>query len=86
MSRRMTVVFHDDDLYTDLKVEAVRRRLTASEIIAEAVTEWLESREDAALLPVITAARSEYKAKGGRPWNKVQAEVKQSISRRNGKQ
>jgi len=41
MSRRMTVVFHDDELYTDLKVAAVRRRLTASEIIAEAVTEWL---------------------------------------------
>jgi hypothetical protein len=85
MSRRMTVVFHDDDLYTDLKVEAVRRRLTASEIIAEAVTEWLESREDAALLPIIDAARAEYKDKGGRPWGKVQSEVRESIARRNGK-
>jgi predicted DNA-binding protein len=47
----MTVVFHDDELYTDLKVAAVRRRRTASEIITEAVTEWLESREDAALAP-----------------------------------
>ena len=85
MTRRMTVVFHNDDLYTDLKVAAVRRRLTASEIIAEAVTEWLESREDAALLPVIDAARSDYKEKGGRPWNEVHQEVKQSIVKRDGK-
>ncbi|MCX6006880.1 MAG: hypothetical protein NTZ34_06425 [Chloroflexi bacterium] len=85
MSRRMTVVFHDDDLYTDLKVEAVRRRLTASEIISEAVTEWLESREDASLLPVIESARAEYKAKGGRSWNEVHQEVKRSIVKRNGK-
>lgn len=85
MSRRMTVVFHNDDLYTDLKVAAVRRRLTASEIIAEAVTEWLESREDAALLPVIDAARTEYKEQGGRPWSKVRQEVSQAIDKRNGK-
>lgn len=85
MSRRMTVVFHDDDLYTDLKVAAVRRRLTASEIIAEAVTEWLESREDAALVPVIKAARAEYQAKGGRPWDEVSREVNQAIAKRNGK-
>jgi hypothetical protein len=85
MSRRMTVVFHDDELYTDLKVAAVRRRLTASEIITEAVTEWLESREDAALVPVIKAARAEYQEKGGRPWDEVRQEVNQSIARRNGK-
>ena len=85
MSRRMTVVFHNDELYTDLKVEAVRRRRTASEIIAEAVTEWLESREDVTLTPVIKAARTEYKTKGGRPWDEVRQEINQAISRRNGK-
>jgi predicted nucleotidyltransferase len=84
MSRRMTVVFHNDDLYTDLKVAAVRRRLTASEIISEAVTEWLERREDASLLPIINEARSEYQKKGGRPWNKVSREVKQTVNKRNG--
>ncbi|MBN1376434.1 MAG: hypothetical protein JXA01_09795 [Dehalococcoidia bacterium] len=84
MSRRMTVVFHNDELYTDLKVAAVRRRLTASEIIAEAVTEWLESREDAELAPVIKASRAEYKAKGGRPWGEVRKELDKSITRRNG--
>lgn len=81
MSRRMTVVFHDDDLYTDLKVAAVLRRRTASEIIAEAVTEWLESREDAALLPVIKSARAEYQEKGGRPWSEVRQEMDRSIAR-----
>jgi len=62
----MTVVFRNDELYTDLKAAAVRRRLTASEIIAQAVTEWLESREDAELVPVFKAARAEYHLKGGR--------------------
>jgi hypothetical protein len=85
VSRRMTVVFHNDELYTDLKVAAVRRRLTASEIIAEAVTEWLESHEDASLVPLIKAARTEYQAKGGRPWDEVQQEVNRNIAKRNGK-
>jgi hypothetical protein len=85
MSRRMTVVFHNDDLYTDLKVAAVRSRVTASEIIAEAVAEWLESREDAGLLPAIKDARAECRAKGSRPWDKVHKEMKQAIDKRNGK-
>jgi len=80
MSRRMTVVFHNDELYTDLKVAAVRRRLTVSEIIAEAVTEWLESREDAELATVIKASRAEYQAKGGRPWAEVRKELHKSIN------
>lgn len=33
----MTVVFHDEDLYTNLEVEAVKRRKPASDIVAEAV-------------------------------------------------
>jgi hypothetical protein len=85
MSRRMTVVFHNDELYTELKIAAVRRRLTASEIIAEAVAEWLESREDATLVPVIRAARTEYQEKGGRPWDEVRQEINRSIAKRNGK-
>ena len=47
MSKRMTVVFRDEDLYIHLKVEAVKRQKPASDIVAEAVKEWLESREDA---------------------------------------
>jgi hypothetical protein len=69
MSRKMTVVFHNEELYTYLKVEAARRHMPASEIIADAVSEWLDSHEDAELLPVIDSAGTEWKEKGGRPWS-----------------
>jgi len=84
MSRKMTVVFHNEDLYTHLKVEAARRHMPASEIIADAVSEWLESREDAELLPVIDSARTEWKEKGGRPWSESERELEESINRREG--
>ena len=82
MSRRMTVVFHDEDLYTTLKVEAARRHIPASEIIAEAVGEWLETREDAELLPVIESARAEWKEKGGRSWSVVESELEGAVNQR----
>ena len=84
MSRKMTVVFHNEDLYTYLKVEAARRHMPASEIIADAVSEWLVSREDAELLPIIDSARTEWKEKGGRPWSEAERELEESISRREG--
>jgi len=58
--------------------------MPASEIIADAVSEWLESREDAELLPVIDSARAEWKEKGGRPWSEAERELEESISRREG--
>ena len=82
MKRKMTVVFHDEDLYTQLKIEAVRRRRPASDIVADAVSEWLEDREDAELLPLIDAATAEWKEKGGRPWSEVEREMEEAISRR----
>ncbi|MDY6912471.1 MAG: hypothetical protein SVM79_08960 [Chloroflexota bacterium] len=82
MSKKMTVVFHDEELYTYLKVEAARRHMAASEIIADAVREWLESREDAELLPAIETARTEWKEKGGRPWDEVEREVEGAINQR----
>ena len=82
MSRRMTVVFHDEDLYTELKIQAIRRRKPANKIIAEAVHEWLESQEDAGLLPVIESARAEWKEKGGRPWAEVEEKLDKTISKR----
>ena len=80
MSRRMTVVFHDEELYTELKVEAARSHTAASNIIADAVREWLERREDAELLPVIEAARAEWKQKGGRPWSEVEQELEEAVA------
>jgi len=84
MKRKVTLVFHDEDLYTRLRIEAVRRRTTASDIVADAVREWLESREDAELLPVIEAARTEWKEKGGRPWSEAEQELEESIDRQEG--
>lgn len=84
MKRKMTVVFHDEELYTQLKIEAVRRRMAASDIVADAVREWLESREDAELLPAIEAARTEWKEKGGRPWSEAERELEESINHREG--
>ena len=78
MKRKMTVVFHDEDLYTQLKIEAVRWHIAASNIVADAVQEWLESHEDAELLPAIEAARTEWKKKGGRPWSEVERELEDS--------
>ena len=72
MKRKVTLVFHDEDLYTRLEIEAVRRHITASDIVADAVREWLKSRADAELLPVIDAARAEWKEKGGRPWSEAE--------------
>ncbi len=79
MTRKMTVVFHDEDLYTRLKIEAVKRRTAASDIVADAVREWIESREDAGLLSIVEDARREWKEKGGRPWAEVEREVARSI-------
>ena len=78
----MTVVFHDEELYTYLKVEAARRHVAASEIVADAVREWLEGREDAELLPAIEAARTEWSEKGGRPWSEVEQEMEETVNRR----
>ena len=82
MSRKMTVVFHDEELYTYLKVEAARRHTAASEIITDAVRQWLENREDADLLPVIESAHTEWKEKGGRPWSEVEKEMEEAVSGR----
>lgn len=84
MKRKMTLVFHDEDLYTQLKIEAVRRRTTASDIVADAVREWLESREDAELVPAIEAAISEWREKGGRPWSEAEQEIEESIESQEG--
>lgn len=85
MSKRMTVVFHDEALYISLKVAAARRQKPASDIIAEAVREWLESREDAEWLPAIETARAEWQAKGGRPWAVVEREVEEAVSQYKGR-
>ena len=68
MTKKMTVVFHDEELYKDLKIEAVRRGRPASEIVSEAVREWLETRESEELVPLLNSAIAEAEEKGYVPW------------------
>ena len=82
MTKKMTVVFHDEELYTDLKIEAVKRGKPASEIVSEAVKEWLEAQESAELLPIVEAETREWKEKGGRPGAEVEKEMEEAIERR----
>ncbi len=82
MTKRMTVVFHDEELYQRLKIEAVKMNKPASAIVAEAVLEWLECLEDAECLPIAEAALKEYEEKGGRPWEEVKKEMEEAISQR----
>ena len=65
MSKRMTVIFEDEELYTALKVEAVRTGRHAKDIVAEAVAEWLEAREDEELGAGLEEVRQEWREKGG---------------------
>ena len=43
MSRRMTIVFDDEELYTRLKVAAARTHRTAKDIVAEALCAYFET-------------------------------------------
>jgi hypothetical protein len=85
MKRKMTVVFQDEELYTRLKIEAVKRHIAASDIVASAVREWLESREDAELLPAIEEARNEWKEKGGRSWSDIERDMNRVLAVREAK-
>jgi len=65
MPKRMTVVFDDEELYTALKVEAARQGRHAKDIVADAVREWLEAREDEELRSELEEARAEWQRDGG---------------------
>ena len=65
MSKRMTIVFDDEELYTELKVAAVRSGLHAKDIVAEAVREWLETKEDGELSQDLDEARREWESQAG---------------------
>jgi hypothetical protein len=76
MGKRMTVVFKDENIYTHLKVEAAKRNINASDIVSEAVVEWIESREDIELAPLIKESQKELKRTGTKSWNDVKGSLK----------
>ena len=65
MSKRMTVVFDDEELYIALKLEAARTARHAKDIVAEALTEWLEAKEDEELSQGLVEIREEWRREGG---------------------
>ncbi len=65
MSKRMTVVFDDEELYNALQQEASRRGRPTKDIVAEAVQEWLEAREDEELRAELAQALAEWQQLGG---------------------
>jgi hypothetical protein len=68
MSKRMTVVFKNENTYMHLKVEAAKRNINASDIISEAVVEWIESQEDLELSPLIKNSQDEVESGGTKSW------------------
>ncbi|MSQ07861.1 MAG: hypothetical protein EXR57_05655 [Dehalococcoidia bacterium] len=65
MSKRMTVVFDDEALYTAVKVEAARTGRHATDIVAQALYKWLEAQKDADLSEGLDEIRGELKRVGG---------------------
>ncbi|MBI2910687.1 MAG: hypothetical protein HYY05_00985 [Chloroflexi bacterium] len=65
MAKRMTMVFDDEDLYRDLRVEAARTGCHAKDIVSQAVRAWLEAREGEALRAELAEARAEWERHGG---------------------
>ena len=74
----MTVVFEDEGLYPALKVEAARQGQPFKDIVAQAVREWLEAKEDEELRAVLGEARQEWDREGGRESGEFFAEVNAS--------
>ena len=66
VSKRMTVIFEDEGLYTALKVAAARSGRPAKDIVAQAVREWLEAKENEELRAELDEARREWEREGGR--------------------
>ena len=66
MCKRLKVVFEDEGLYTALKVAAVRSGQHATDIVTQAVREWLLAREDEELQNGLAESRRRWKRDGGR--------------------
>ncbi len=63
--KRMAVVLADEALYAAAKREAARRKRSLTDLVTEALREWLEAQEDAEWQPSLNAARAEWRDQGG---------------------
>jgi hypothetical protein len=63
--KQLTLALEDDSLYAALEAEASRRNQPLSQLVAEALADWLESLEDGKLLASLESARAEWEREGG---------------------
>lgn len=66
MAKRMTVVFEDERLYAALRAEAARKGRPATDVVVQAIREWLDAKADDPLRADLEAARQEWERDGGR--------------------
>ena len=71
----MTGMFEDEVLYTALKVAAARSGQAAQDIVAQAVREWLEAKQDEELRAELEGVRREWEREGGRDAGELFAEM-----------
>ena len=62
---KVTVAFRDEELYRAIRVRAAEEGRQIRDIIEEALTAWLETREDAEDVAASDAALLEYEREGG---------------------
>ena len=65
MPNRITVVFDDEELYAEFKEVAERSGVPAKDIVAEAIRDWLESKDDEGICRDVNEARREWEIWGG---------------------
>jgi len=66
VAKRVTVVFEDERLYTALQEEAARKGRPATDIVVQAIREWLDAKADDPLRADLEEARQEWEREGGR--------------------
>ena len=75
MTRRMTIVFDDEELYTALKVEAARTHRPAKDLVAVALQLMFEATVDEHDTILMRARMKGYARQGGTPVERILEEL-----------
>jgi plasmid stability protein len=75
MTRRMTIVFDDEELYTALKVAAARSHRPAKDLVADALQIMFEASTEEHDTILMRARMKGYARQGGTPVEKILEEL-----------
>ena len=75
MSRRMTIVFDDEELYTALKVAAARSHRPAKDLVAEALTLLFEATVEEQRTIMLRSRMKGFAREGGAPVQQILREL-----------